>query len=213
MSAGKFLDEQNIRDRVLTPDEFCRMLGVSPDDLRPVLLCAYHTSLPKGEILALTWDRVDLQAGFIRLQEADTQTSERRSIPIGQDLRGILQRLPLALDPQGLRVPFVFMRKAQRITSIREIFGRVCRDVGLSDVVFHDLHHTATMNLRRAGVDALTGMKITGHKTMAVFKRYNPIDEPDLLAAQIRVDAYVSVTAPQNSHRGWPDRGNVVGSS
>jgi hypothetical protein len=41
VSAVKFLDEQNVRDRVLTPEEFERMLGVSPDYLKPVLLCAY----------------------------------------------------------------------------------------------------------------------------------------------------------------------------
>ena len=101
----------------------------------------------------------------------------------------------MAIDAHGARVPYVFMRNGRRIKSIREIWTRVCREVGLSDVVFHDLHHTATTNLRRAGVDALTAMKITGHKTMTVFKRCNTIDEPDLSAAQARVDAYVSATA------------------
>ena len=41
VSAVKFLDEQNIRDRVLTPEEFQRMVGRSPDYLKPVLMCAY----------------------------------------------------------------------------------------------------------------------------------------------------------------------------
>ena len=60
----------------------------------------------------------------------------------------------------------------------------------------HDLCHTVITNMWQAGVDALTAMKITGHKTMAVFKRYNTIDEPDLQAAQQRVDSYVQ----QNRH-------------
>jgi integrase len=50
----------------------------------------------------------------------------------------------------------VFTRKGERIASIREIFSRVCRDARLTDVVFHTLRHTATTNLRRAEVDALT---------------------------------------------------------
>jgi len=75
VSAVTFLDEQNIRDRVLTADEFQRMLEVSPDYLRPMLICAYHTGMRKEEILGLTWDRVDLKSGFIR------------SIPIGRKLR------------------------------------------------------------------------------------------------------------------------------
>jgi integrase len=61
----------------------------------------------------------------------------------------------------------------------------------LTDLVFHDTRHTATTNLRRAGVDALTAMKITDHKTMAVFKRYNTIDEDDLTAAQRQLDTYM----------------------
>ena len=85
--------------------------------------------------------------------------------------------------------------RGQPIKSIREIFSRVCRDVGLKDVVFHDHRHTATTNLRRADVDALTAMKITGHKTMAVFKRYNTIDEDDLTAAQRRMDTYMDTKA------------------
>jgi integrase len=71
----------------------------------------------------------------------------------------------------------------------------VCRDAGITNFVFHDLRHTAATNLRRAGVDALTAMKITGHKTMAVFRRYNTIDEDDLLAARRRMDTYMDTRA------------------
>jgi integrase len=191
VSGVSFLDEQNVRDRVLTPEEFQRMVSVSPDYLKPVLLCAYHTGMRRGEILGLTWDRVDLKGGFIRLKETDTKTGERRHIPIGNELRGVLESLPIALDPNGGRVPYVFTRRGRPIKSVREIFSRVCRDTGLTDLVFHDLRHTATTNLRRAGVDALTAMKITGHKTMAVFKRYNTIDEDDLKAAQRQMDTYM----------------------
>jgi integrase len=70
-----------------------------------------------------------------------------------------------------------------------------CWETGLIDVVFHDFPHTTTTNLRRAGVDALTAMKITGHKTMAVFIRYNTIDESDLAMAQHRMDTYMDTRA------------------
>jgi site-specific recombinase XerD len=51
------------------------------------------------------------------------------------------------------------------------------------DVTFHDLRHTFVTNARRSGVDTITTMAITGHKTMAVFKRYNTADTSDLHAA------------------------------
>jgi hypothetical protein len=40
-------------------------------------------------------------------------------------------------------------------------------------------------------VDALTTMRITGHKTIAAFTRYNTIDENDLKAAQRQMDTYM----------------------
>ena len=177
------------RSRVLTPEEFQRMLNVSPDYFKPVLSCGSYTGMRREEILELTWDRVDLKAGFIRLRV--TKVKDARHIPIGRELRKVLQRLPIALDPQGAQLPNVFMRRGKPIKSVREIFNRVRREVGLTDLVFHDMRHTATTNLRRAGVDALTAMKITGHKTMAVFKRYNTIDEDDLTAAQRQLDTYM----------------------
>ena len=61
VTAVEFLDEQNVRDRVLTAEEFQRMLDASPDYLKPVLICAYYTGMRKEEILGLTWDRVDLK--------------------------------------------------------------------------------------------------------------------------------------------------------
>lgn len=60
------------------------MLDTPPDYLNPVLQRAYHTGMRKKEILGLTWYPFDLQAGFIRLREVDTKTSQRRSIPMGE---------------------------------------------------------------------------------------------------------------------------------
>jgi integrase len=191
VSAVEFLEEHNIRHRILTPEGFARMLEVSLDYLKLILQCAYHTAMRKAEILGLTWDRVDLKAGFIRFKESDTKISEARSIPLDRELRQVLQSLLLAVDSQGNRLGYVFPRNSQRIKSIRAIFSRVCCDAGLTNVVFHDQRHTVTTTPRRAGVDALTAMKITGHKTMAVFKRYNTIDEDDLTVAQRQVDTYM----------------------
>jgi integrase len=191
VSSVKFFEEHNIRDRVLTSEEFQRMLEASPDYLKPILQCAYYTGMRRGEILALTWDKVDLNAGFIRLKDTDTKTDAARSIPIGRELRDVLSHIPVALDAQGKRVPYVFTHNGQQVKSVKRVFMKVRQETGITNSVFHDFRHTATTNLRRAGVDALTAMKITGHKTMAVFRRYNTIDEDDLAMAQGRMDTYM----------------------
>jgi integrase len=208
VSSVKFFDEHNIRDRILTSEEFQRMLNASPDYLKPILQCAYYTGMRRGEILALTWDKVDLKAGVIRLKDTDTKTDAARSIPIGRELRDVVSHLPVALNAQGKRVPYVFTHNSQRVKSIKRVFMRVRQKMGTTNTVFHDFRHTATTNLRRAGVDTLTTMRITGHKTMAAFTRYNTIDEHDLRAAQRRMDTYMDTIGEtaQPNHLQVPEK-------
>ena len=61
----------------------------------------------------------------------------------------------------------------------------------MSHATFHDLRHTFVTNARRAGIDYFRIMAITGHKTMAVFKRYNTIDQQDLQGAIRQLDTYM----------------------
>jgi integrase len=50
---------------------------------------------------------------------------------------------------------------------------RIAREkVGLKDVRFHDLRHTAGSRMVQAGVDLYSVSLILGHKTLAVTKRY-----------------------------------------
>jgi integrase len=177
VSRVQFFDEHNIRDRVLTAEAFHRMLDASPDYLKPILQCAYYTGKRRGEILVLTWDKVDLKAGCIRLKDMNTKTYDARNIPIGRELRERLGRLPIALDAQGKRISYVFRHNGQPVKLIKRVLAQVRQYTGITDMVFQDFRQTATTNLRRAGMDALTAMKIAGHETMAMFKRYNTIDE------------------------------------
>ncbi|HIA13577.1 MAG TPA: hypothetical protein EYN74_01560, partial [Nitrospirales bacterium] len=52
-----------------------------------------NRSLSCGEILNLTWDRVDFKASLIRLQAEDTKTDEPRIIPLTPELTASLRRL------------------------------------------------------------------------------------------------------------------------
>ena len=63
---------------------------------------------------------------------------------------------------------------------LKEDFRKACEEAGIENFRFHDLRHVAINNWRKAGHDYFKIMKATGHKTMAVFKRYNTVDDEEL---------------------------------
>lgn len=55
-----------------------------------------------------------------------------------------------------------------------------CRKAGVPMRIPHDFRRTAVRNLERAGVPRSVTMKLTGHKTEAVYRRYAIVCEADL---------------------------------
>jgi integrase len=173
----KLLKENNVRDRVLSAEEYTLLLAHSALYLKPVIKVAYQTGMRLGEILGLTWGQVDLKEGFIKLEPADCKTNEGRLVPLAGELVEMFKAMPRGLP--GVRV---FTRNGEPLTSIREAFGSACRKAGIEDFRFHDLRHTFINNRRLEGHDYFRIMAASGHKTMSVFKRYNTVTKDELKA-------------------------------
>ncbi|MFQ5747417.1 MAG: tyrosine-type recombinase/integrase, partial [Gemmatimonadota bacterium] len=77
---------------------------------------------------------------------------------------------------RGTIVPWVFHRDGEPIRSFRRAWIGACKRAGLEGAWFHDLRRTAVRNLERAGVSRSVAMKLTGHKTEAIYRRYAIVD-------------------------------------
>jgi integrase len=188
----------NERDRVLSAEEWQRLYEAASSHLKPILQTAYHLGQRSGEILNLSWDRVDLQRGVITLRGVDTKTNRPRQVPMTAPVKATLADLSKVRD---LVHRYVFVYNRNPVREVKTAFRTACKKAKIANLRFHDLRHYAATNLRRAGVDTTTAIQIVGHKSPLMWKRYNTVAESDLITAPNRLDTYLSntVITPEDS--------------
>lgn len=145
------------------------LLTISPCDkhLKPIVITALNTGMRRGEILSLTWDRVDLKHGFILLDI--TKNGERREIPINGTLLATFKGLTRRLD-----IPHVFYdsKTGKPYQDVKKSFHSACKTAKIKDFHFHDLRHSFASQLVMAGIDLTTVKELLGHKTLTMTLRY-----------------------------------------
>ena len=99
----------------------------------------------------------------------------------------------------GRLIPWVFHRDGKPIKDYYGGWDKACRLAGFPDRVAHDLRRTAVRNLERAGVPRSAAMKMTGHKTESVYRRYAIVDEAMLRESAEKLAAFHE--GQKNSHR------------
>lgn len=171
----KALKENNVRERILSAEEYERLLSHCPPHTAQVVKMAYHTAMRQGEILNLTWDRIDIKAGVVRLKPEDTKTNEGRMIPLQQEIIEMLEAMPRSITGR------VFILEGVPFGEIKRSFTTACKKAGIANFTFHDLRHTCINNWRLQGHDFFRIMAASGHRTLEVFKRYNTVTEDELM--------------------------------
>lgn len=187
------LEENNVRTGFYEVDEFLALRAALPDYLKPVVTIAFYYGLRRGEILNLTWDRVSLRDGYIRLEAQDTKNKESRLIILNDEVISILTEVKRRRDQSYPTCSHVITKNGKRIQDFRGAWVKACKEIGLEGRLFHDFRRTAVRNMVRSGVPERVAMAISGHKTRSVFERYNIVSETDLRIATQKITIYAQV--------------------
>ena len=157
------------RSRTVNEAEMLRILDaltprptrrVSPW-MKPLVELAVETAMRRGELLGLRWEHINFSNRVAHLPV--TKNGEGRYVPLSSRATAILEGLPRSLSG------YVFPIKPQTVAAA---FMKATDRVGLGDVRFHDLRHTATTVLATKLPNLIELSSVTGHKSLSMLKKY-----------------------------------------
>ncbi len=143
-----------------------------------MILCSLGSFSPNNGLAA----DVDLMVGTVRLRTS--KNGDPRQVNLTQVTRQLLEACCAGKKPEDS----VFTRGNAPVLDFRDAWERVTEAAKCLGLLFHYLRRTAVRNMVRAGIPEVVCMKISGHKTRAVFDRYNIVSERDLTDAAKKLE-------------------------
>jgi len=158
---------RNERHRYATRAEVLRIArAIAHPDARAAVLVAFYSGMRLAECL-----RAEVTPGGWLL--TDTKNGERRLVPIHPKVAHLARRWPRHLPARTAQAWFLW----------------ATRYLGIDDLHFHDLRHSAASAMINSGVPLYTVGAVLGHKAAASTKRYSHLDTSTLDAAVRRIGA------------------------
>lgn len=169
----KQFPEDNMRLRFLSKDEIKRLYEQCEGELLNLVKVAINTGMRRGELMALTWNDLDISNRHIYIRHS--KSGKGRVIPMNQAVLEVVLSLKKSSDR-----PNVFS------SNHREAYVAALKRAEIKDATFHTLRHTAASHLAQAGVNLYTISKILGHSTTEMTARYAHLG-PDYMAKSVHV--------------------------
>jgi len=212
------LKENNVRKGFVEASQYERIAAECSAVslwLRGIFEVGFTYGWRDSEVTGLRVNQVDLFNKCIRLWRGETKNNDGRLIEMTSTVFELLRRCVDGKQPDDYGflhaegAPVRDFRKTWWGICIRAGVGHyVCRKCSKTTtsnkcecgatlnsaqlkyvgLLFHDLRRTAIRNMVRRGVAEHVAMMISGHKTRAVFDRYNIVSESDLKEAARKIE-------------------------
>ena len=204
--------ERRRRQRVPEPRQVEALLRALPDRQRVLWSAAVHTGLRLGELQALGWQSLDLDAGVLAVERswdrvagfvAPKSRSGERTVPIPALLRSELRR-HLLRQGRG-SVGLVFSSDGQRPfnpSNTKRTARRIWQAAGLEPLGFHQARHTYAALMIAAGVNPKALCSYMGHSSITVtLDRYGHLFPGNEREAAARLDRFLAAELQEPSLR------------
>jgi integrase len=126
----------------------------------------------------MQWSHVDRTGRVVMLP--DSKNDDPQSVPLEDELLEVIERrwkareYPTREGAIGVSA-YVFHRDGKPIPSstFNRQFAEARKAAGVGGKLFHDLRRTAARNMIRGGVPQSIAMRVTGHRSDSMFRRYD----------------------------------------
>ena len=166
------------RKRLITSEEWQRLLSAASPELRDFLIIARFTGIRYGlcahGILDLQWSDINLEDWEINVR--DSKNREGRTVYMNETVYKTLTRRKAKATSE-----YVFPgKKGKRRFSFDKAFKGAKNRAKIEDLRIHDLRHAFGTDKKSEGADLASLAKLMGHKDMKTTMQYGEPNEEHL---------------------------------
>ena len=188
----------------LSFEEAERLIAAARDEWRTLITFALRTGMRRGELVALRWQDVDLEAGKLMVRQTRwrgiiglPKSHKPREIPLSATVVAMLK------SHRHLRGELVFCDMGGdylRVNKLNQVIEATCKRAGLRHLGWHVLRHSFASHLAMRNVPLKAIQELLGHASIQMTMRYAHLSPSVSKAAVDLLDSPAVAAGWQRTH-------------
>jgi len=188
-------EKKAARTSTISEEQYTAIMENGSEHLKPVFVTCIYTGVRAKEIKFVRRDQVDFDANMIQLRAGETKDGDARIVPMNDRVRAVLLAWEEKTKQDFPKTRWFFHQNGEQLGSWKTAWNATLRRAGLRVLVldkdgkekvtakgrkvwknlvkFHDTRRTNITQMDELGLQEKDMMKVSGHKTVAMSRRYN----------------------------------------